>query len=235
VHRDLAAHVVVYCVIALALYMQSSREALLCLLGRNPVAAGTLDAIQCGRRIQVSRRREPDWLGSDERRLVSQLSSGQHNGSSPDVADEKDNDEVFGRPGASCGESAYRKIRFVSLVENGAHVLYGSRIAELCRQRDRTGEDRTAQSELANAVRRRPRLFRVRNVEAGGTTGADLLWRVRKNIVLPCDKRLADGSYLSRIYPSQQDAASGTAGVLQPADGALRCQRSDARGRLEGR
>jgi IS4 transposase len=28
---------------------------------------------------------------------------------------------------------------------------------------------------------------------------------MKKNAVLPCDKRLADGSYLSRIYPSEKD------------------------------
>jgi hypothetical protein len=44
-------------------------------------------------------------------------------------------------------------------------------------------------------------------------TGADLLWRVRKNIVLPCDQRLPDGSYLSRIYPSQQDQRRARNGV----------------------
>jgi hypothetical protein len=36
-------------------------------------------------------------------------------------------------------------------------------------------------------------------------TGADLLWRVRKNARLEVDKRWADGSYLSRIYPSTAD------------------------------
>jgi hypothetical protein len=45
-------------------------------------------------------------------------------------------------------------------------------------------------------------------------TGADLLWRVRKNILLPCEKRLPDGSYLSRIYPSQQDQRGGRNGVV---------------------
>ena len=35
-------------------------------------------------------------------------------------------------------------------------------------------------------------------------TGADLLWRLRKNIKLPCLKRLPDGSYLSRIYAYRQ-------------------------------
>jgi hypothetical protein len=36
-------------------------------------------------------------------------------------------------------------------------------------------------------------------------TNAQLLWRMKKNAVLPCDKRLADGSYLSRIHPCEKD------------------------------
>ena len=39
-------------------------------------------------------------------------------------------------------------------------------------------------------------------------TGAELLWRVKKNLRLPCEQRLADGSYLSRIYPSQKDRSA---------------------------
>ena len=35
---------------------------------------------------------------------------------------------AFGRPGASRGTSAYPQIRFVSLVENGTHVLFGTRM-----------------------------------------------------------------------------------------------------------
>ena len=34
------------------------------------------------------------------------------------------------------------------------------------------------------------------------TTGADLLWRVRRNQALPCQQRLPDGSYLSCLYAS---------------------------------
>jgi hypothetical protein len=36
-------------------------------------------------------------------------------------------------------------------------------------------------------------------------TNAQLLWRIKKNAVLPRDKQLADGSYLSRIYPTEKD------------------------------
>ena len=36
--------------------------------------------------------------------------------------------EAFERPGASRGSSAFPRIRFVSLVENGTRVLFGSRM-----------------------------------------------------------------------------------------------------------
>src|SRR6266852_739645 len=38
--------------------------------------------------------------------------------------------------------------------------------------------------------------------QTAARTGADLLWRVRQNARLEVDNRLADGSYLSRIYSS---------------------------------
>ena len=45
-----------------------------------------------------------------------------------DVADEDANDKAFGRPLAQRGKSAFPQIRFVSLVENGTHVLFGSQM-----------------------------------------------------------------------------------------------------------
>ena len=50
-------------------------------------------------------------------------------GSTLDVADEAANAAAFGRPGSSRGASAYPQLRFVSLVENGTHVLFGSQMA----------------------------------------------------------------------------------------------------------
>ena len=50
-------------------------------------------------------------------------------GSTLDVADERTNEEAFGRPRTPRGKSAYPQIRFVSLVENGTHVLFGSQMA----------------------------------------------------------------------------------------------------------
>jgi hypothetical protein len=44
-------------------------------------------------------------------------------------------------------------------------------------------------------------------------TGADLLCRLKKNLRLPCEERLADGSCLSVIYPSEKDRRQKTRGA----------------------
>jgi hypothetical protein len=45
-------------------------------------------------------------------------------------------------------------------------------------------------------------------------TGADLLWRVKKNIRLPCQKRFRDGSYLSKIYACEKDRRHDRNGIV---------------------
>ena len=44
-------------------------------------------------------------------------------------------------------------------------------------------------------------------------TGSDLLWRVKKNLKLPCLRRFRDGSYLSRIYASAKDRRHDKNGI----------------------
>jgi Insertion element 4 transposase N-terminal/Transposase DDE domain len=229
--RDLPAHVVVYYVIALALYMQSSyREVLRCLLEGIQWLVEPTAGINVAGNSGISQARtrlgwEPVRQLHDEvvRPIAVAATKGAWyrawrlisvDGSTLDVADENGNNEAFGRPGASRGESAYPKIRFVSLVENGTHVLFGSRMADY------------ATSEIALAKTVLPSLgkgmlcladrgfFGFEMWKQAAATGADLLWRVRKYIHLPCEKRLPDGSYLSRIYPSQQDQRRGRNGIV---------------------
>jgi len=229
--RDLPAQVVVYYVIALALYMQSSyREVLRCLLEgvqwlRDPSAglrvAGKSGISQARTRLGWEALRQlhddlvkpvavPSTRGAWYRswRLVSL------DGSTFDVADEKVNEDAFSRPGSSRGSSAYPQIRFVSLVENGTHVLFGSQM-DGCR---------TGEITLAKAVL--PRLgkdmlcladrnffgFELWQLARG--TGADLLWRMKKNMRMAYEKRLPDGSYLSHLYPSERDWRHKTQGQL---------------------
>jgi hypothetical protein len=44
-------------------------------------------------------------------------------------------------------------------------------------------------------------------------TGAQLLWRMKSNMVLPREQQLADGSYLTRIYANQPDQRAKRDGV----------------------
>jgi len=135
-------------------------------------------------------------------------------GSTLDVADEKENEQAFGRPSASRGASAYPQIRFVSLVENGTHVLFGTRLANYA-----TGEVTLAQ-EVIPALRKGMLCLADRNFfgfalwNQARARGADLLWRVKKNMRLAVEERLPDGSYRSRIYASERDRRHRSHGVV---------------------
>lgn len=229
--RELPAHVVVYYVIALALYMQSSyREVLRCLLEgiqwlRHPSVrvkvTGKSGISQARTRLGV----EPLQQLHDQtvRPIAVEATKGAWyrdrrvvslDGSTLDVADEDANDKAFGRPLAQRGKSAFPQIRFVSLVENGTHVLFGSQMGGY------------GTSEMALAKRMLPWLgqgmlcladryfFSFELWQQARATGAELLWRVRKNLRLVCEQCLADGSYLSRIYPSGQDRKRNSNGVV---------------------
>jgi hypothetical protein len=126
-------------------------------------------------------------------------------GTTLDLADTVANEEAFGRPGASRGKSAFPQLRMVSLVENGTHVLFGTEWG-----RYRTSENALAAGALSHLEAGMLCLadrgfFGYALWKKAAATGADLLWRVKKNANLPCDRRLADGSYLSRIYASAKD------------------------------
>ncbi|MBN2288860.1 MAG: IS4 family transposase [Candidatus Glassbacteria bacterium] len=134
-------------------------------------------------------------------------------GSTLDIADTHENLEAYGRPGASRGRSAYPQLRFVSLVENGTHVLFGTRMGPYP-----TGEITMSKNVLPNL---KPGMlcladrsfFGFELWEQARSTGADLLWRVKKNLSLPRLKCYTDGSYLSLIYPTLRDRRHNTNGV----------------------
>jgi len=229
--RDLPAHVVVYYVIALALYMRSSyREVLRCLLEGvqwllDPSAkvkvAGKSGISQARSRLGVEpvkklydtvvtpiaeKRTKGAWFR--QWRLVSL------DGSTLDVADTVENDEAFGRPGASRGSSAFPKIRFVALLENGTYVLWAAHMDQYAIDELTLAEKvipSLRQGMLCMADRFFPsyKLWRM-----AAKTGADLLWRTRQNARLDVEKRLPDGSYLSRIYASTSDRRNGRNGIV---------------------
>jgi hypothetical protein len=227
--RDLPAQVMVYYAIALALYMGSStREVLRCLLeglrwlwGAEAVkVAGKSGISQARSRLGeaplrrlyeelvqpvATRATKGAWYRG--RRLVSL------DGSCLDVADTEANRAAFGGPKASRGESAFPQLRFVALVENGTHVLFGAHLGRYAE-----GETTLAHAVLAAL---RPGMLCLADRyffghalwQAASATGADLLWRGKHNLRLPREAVLADGSYLTTIYPGDKDRRHRTGGV----------------------
>jgi len=227
--RDLPAHVMVYYAIAMALYMGSStREVLRCLLEGLRWLWGT-EAVKVAGKSGISQARSR--LGETPlRRLYEQVvqpvatraTKGAWyrawrlvslDGSSLDVADTAENGIAFGYPGASRGASAFPQLRFVTLVENGTHVLFGARL----------GGCADGETTLAHVVLPafRPGMlcladrcfFGYALWQAAAATGADLLWRVKSNLRLPRAAVLEDGSYLSVVYPSEKDRRHATNGI----------------------
>ena len=219
--RELPAHLVVYYVIAMALFMNAScREVLRCLLEGVHWLSGAVAAPSVATKSGISQARSR--LGSlamerlyeeavkpiagartkgawfKERRLVSL------DGSTFDVADDPALEAAFGRPGNSHGESAFPQVRMVGLVENGAHVVFAAKIAG-CNVGELTVARQVIPALGAGMLCLADRNFLSFDLwEQAQRTGADLLWRAKQGRDLLEEERLADGSYLSRIYPGDK-------------------------------
>lgn len=229
--RDLPAHVVVYYVIALALYMRSStREVLRCLLEGVQWLLDPSARVRVAGKSGISQARSR--LGAEPLRrlyagLVGPIAEKRTqgawyrnwrvvslDGSSLDVADTEENEKAFGRPGASRGQSAFPKLRFVALLENGTHVLWAARLGPFATDEltlARGVVPALSQGMLCLADRFFPGYGFW---QTAAQTGADLLWRVRQNARLDVDQRLADGSYLSRLYASTSDRRNQRKGIV---------------------
>lgn len=228
--RDLPAHVVCYYVIALSLYMRSSyREVLRCLLEGIQWLKGPETLVRVAGKSGISQARkrlglEPMKRLHDElvKPIATKKTKGAWyrgwrlvsiDGTVFDVADTEENAAYFKKPGASRGSAAFPQVRLVALVENGTHALFGSRF----------GVVGTAESTLAHEVVESlepgflcladRNFFSFRLWNRACQAGADLVWRVKGNAVLPIEKRLDDGSYLSHVFPGSYDRKVNKNGV----------------------
>jgi hypothetical protein len=228
--RELPAQVVMYYVIAQALFMQlSQREVLRCLLEGVRWLFGLRVALKVTGKSGISQARsrlgwEPVKQLHDEvvKPIAVKKTRGAWyknwqlvslDGSTLEVADTQENQQAYGRPGASRGRSAYPQIRFVSIVENGIHLLFGTAMAGYS-----TGEISLTKAALK---RLQPGMLCLadRNFlgyelwQQAQATGAELLWRGKKHLRLARARELPDGSYLSRIYPSERDRRKKSNGI----------------------
>lgn len=214
--RLLPARLVVYYVLGLALFSESSYEEVM----RNLVEGL---AWQSGWRqqwrmpsksaiFQARQRLGPEPLeGLFERGcvpLATEATPGAFyrdwklvaiDGTTLDVPDTPANDATFGRPGASRGASAFPQARLVAFAECGTHAMTGAAVgpyrdSEQVLTRRLLGHLGPGMLCLADRGFAGFPLF-----AAAQATGADLLWRARSNAVLPVLERFDDGSFRSEI------------------------------------
>jgi DDE family transposase len=128
-------------------------------------------------------------------------------GTTLDVPDTAANAAAFGRPSTHRGErTAFPQVRVLALAECGTHAIiaavlgpYGSGETTLARE---------LLGRLGSGVLLADRGFVGFDLwRAAAGTGAQLLWRAKTNQVLPVDRQLADGSYLSRIDAARDQHA----------------------------
>ena len=92
-------------------------------------------------------------------------------------------------------------------------MLFGARLGSFADGETTLAHDGADGAPARHAVPGRPAVLRSRALAGGRATGADLLWRVKRNLRLPRETVLADGSFLSTIYPGEKDRRHKAAGV----------------------
>lgn len=215
--RDLPMEAVVYYVIALGLFMETSYgEVLRCLIEGLSWLAGQEPARAAGKSgITFARQRlgagplaalygqcRPQASAGTPGAFYQKLRLVSVDGSTLVVPDTADNRASFGKPKSSRGETAFPTLRFAALVESGTHLMFAAVM-----DRYSTGESTLAERLLPRIERGMlllvDRLYGSYSFfHQAAATGAHLLARTRSNAILPVEAVLPDGSYLSHLYAS---------------------------------
>jgi len=138
------------------------------------------------------------WLAG--RRLVAA------DGTCLDLPDSVANDAFFGRPGVNKGErSAFPQARVVALAECGTHAIFEAVIGAY------TTSEATLSTQLLGRLQPGMLCLADRGFysfaawQNACSTGADLLWRVKDNLLLEPVEDLPDGSWLAEVFHSTAD------------------------------
>ena len=135
-------------------------------------------------------------------------------GSTFELADDPQIEEVFGRPGGRQGPAGYPQARCVVLAECATHAILGANLGEYG-----SGEWTLCRPLLAHL---KPGMLCMadrgfngfEHWEQASATGAHMLWRCASSRNLPVQTMLSDGSYLSTIRPSGVSVAEAKARAM---------------------
>ncbi len=231
-HRLLPARVVVYYVLGLALFSQGSYEEVI----RNLVeglswADGWVSAWNVPTKAALFKARArlgPEPVEALYRQSAELLATKKTkgawyrgwrlmsvDGTCLDVADTAENDLAFGRPGSKRpdGTGPFPQVRLIGLAECGTHAIVDAVIGRYNEPEQHLAPALFASLAPGMLVLADRGFVSFALWRAAQATGADLLWRDKVNHVLPVERRLPDGSFLSTIYPSQKDRRHGSAGM----------------------
>ncbi len=218
-HRLLPARVVVYYVLALALFADASYEEVMRQLVEGLAwESGWRQSWEVPSKVAIYKARQR--LGREPlellfravaRPLASESTRGAFyrglrlvslDGTCLDVADTEPNEQAFGRPGSSRreGGGAFPQLRLVALAESGTHAIFDAAFGPCTSSEQALAEelwDSLQQGMLCLADRN---FYTFERFQKARGTGAQLLWRVKSDVGLPREQTLADGSYLTSIY-----------------------------------
>lgn len=216
--RLLPARVVVYYVLAMALFSDASYEEVMRQLVEGlSWASGWQRVWEVPSKAAIFKARQrlgPEPLellfGAVAQPLAGKRTRGAFyrglrvmslDGTCLDVADTPENDAAFGRPGSGRGRGvgAFPQVRLVGLAECGTHAITSAAV----------GPYTTSEPALADRLLGwlGPEMvcladrgfYSFERFQKAARTGAQLLWRVNSNVRLPREQTLADGSYLTHI------------------------------------
>lgn len=144
-------------------------------------------------------------------------------GSTLDMPDEAPNAERYGYPPAARGASAFPKLRFVALAECGTHTLCHATPGPYEQSERELARSVIAHADASMVVTADRGFYSYDFWKEANATGARLLFRLSRTLVLPREEILPDGSYLSTVYPSTIDRKHQRHGIrVRVIDYALR-------------
>ena len=231
--RLLPARVVVYYVLAMALFADASYEEVMRQLveglawesGWRQVWAVPDKSAIFKARQRLGREPLELLFRAAARPLAGEATKGAFyrglrlmslDGTCLDVADTPANDAAFGRPGTGRGDGvgAFPQLRLVALSEAGTHAICDAALGPYG-----SGENALADELLgalgAGMLCLADRgFYSFERFQNARKTGAQLLWRVKTNLVMAREQSLADGSYLTRIYKDRKEQRAKRDGQL---------------------
>lgn len=226
-HRLLPSRLMVYYVMALALFAQGSYEEVMrSLLAGMEWVTGRFRQWQMPTKAAIFKARTRlgpqvmvELFSEVAKPLAVSGGSGFYrqwrlvsvDGTSLDIADTPANEKFYGRPGTATEiKSAYPQARVLGLVECGTHAVIGAVVSAYATSEHDMypgllhglEEDMLAMADRG--------FFSYTAWKDSAATGAQLLWRVKTNTVLPVLGELDDGSYLSAVYANPKARRKNT-------------------------